>query len=129
MSERFEVTRVLRFESAHFLPSAPADHKCRRMHGHSFRAEVSVAGPLQQQGWVLDFAELDRLLAPLRIELDHHLLNDVPGLENPTSEEIARWTWRRLESHLPPGVSLSKIVVRETCESAVTYRASSATDG
>ena len=124
MSERFDLARKLRFESAHFLPNAPEGHKCRRMHGHSFMAEVWVAGELDETaGWVIDFAELDRHLNPIRQELDHQLLNEVPGLGNPTSEELARWLWRRCEAALPSNVKPTRVVIQETCESAVSYRA------
>jgi len=92
------------------------------MHGHSFVAEVWVTGELNKTtGWVIDFAELDRHLNPIRQELDHQLLNEVPGLDNPTSEELARWLWRRCGAVLPSGIKPTRIVVRETCESAVSY--------
>jgi len=127
MNERFELARQLRFESAHFLPNAPNGHKCRRLHGHSFLAEIWVSGQLDESaGWVMDFADIDHLLGPLREELDHHLLNDVPGLSNPTSEELSRWLWRRSRELLPGHLEVQQVVVRETCEGSVTYRAESA---
>lgn len=123
MSDRLELSHELRFEAAHFLPKAPPGHKCRRLHGHSFRARVRVAGALDsERGWVIDFGALDRLLAPLHEQLDHRLLNDVEGLENPTSEEIARWIWHRLDPLLAPEVALCEVSVEETCGSAVSYR-------
>jgi 6-pyruvoyltetrahydropterin/6-carboxytetrahydropterin synthase len=124
MNERFELSRSLFFESAHFLPHAPEGHKCRRMHGHSFRAEIWIEGPLDKvAGWVIDFADLDASLAPIRKELDHQVLNEVPGLANPTSEELGRWLWDRCGAALPPGIDLTQVVIHETCESAVRYRA------
>lgn len=124
MSERFELARRLRFESAHFLPNAPKGHKCKRLHGHSFVAEIWVSGPLDEDvGWVIDFADIDRLLGPIREELDHRLLNDIPGLDNPTSEELGRWLWTRVHGLLPLHLKVERVIVRETCEASVTYRA------
>jgi 6-pyruvoyltetrahydropterin/6-carboxytetrahydropterin synthase len=93
------------------------------MHGHSFVAEIWVTGPLDEEsGWVLDFGELASSLKPIHERLDHRLLNDVPGLENPTSEELARWLWQRCQKGLPKAVSLARLIIRETCESALSYR-------
>jgi 6-pyruvoyltetrahydropterin/6-carboxytetrahydropterin synthase len=124
MTERFEMLRTMHFEAAHHLPHTPAEHKCHRVHGHSFEAEAAVSGDLiQPEGWIMDFAELSDLLEGIRADLDHRLLNDIPGLENPTSEELARWIWLRLTPHLPDGVLLTRVSVRETCQSAVSYEA------
>ena len=115
-----EIFKVFQVEAAHFLPNVPADHKCRRMHGHSFRIEIHVAGPIQREaGWVMDFADLKRAFQPLYDQLDHRCLNDIEGLENPTSENLARWIWQRLRPDLP---GLSKIVIQETCTSGCVYR-------
>ena len=116
-----ELTREFRFESAHRLPMVPPDHKCFRMHGHSYRIEVQVAGPIDPAtGWLIDFGEIAARVEPiLKAELDHRVLNDVPGLENPTAELLAVWLWRRLESLVP---HLSAITVHETCTSRITYR-------
>ncbi len=123
MSHQFDLSRELRFEAAHFLPQAPEDHKCRRLHGHSFRAEIVVSGPLDaERGWVIDFDALDLLIAPIQEQLDHQLLNEIEGLENPTSEEIGRWIWRRIEPVLPDQVVLVEVSVRETCRSTASYR-------
>ena len=114
-----EIFTELAFESAHRLPNVPADHKCARLHGHSFRAEVHVAGPVgETSGWVMDFADVRAACEPLRLVLDHHYLNDIDGLDNPTSENIARWIWARLQPALP---GLCRVVVRETCTSGCTY--------
>jgi 6-pyruvoyltetrahydropterin/6-carboxytetrahydropterin synthase len=117
-----EVFREFTFEAAHQLPKVPDGHKCARLHGHSFRVEVHVEGEIDPvTGMVIDFAEIKDAFARLHDRLDHHYLNDVEGLDNPTSENIAHWIWDRLVSDLP----LSEIVVRETCTSGVAYRGES----
>jgi len=114
-----EIFKEFTFEAAHLLPDLPEDHKCRRLHGHSFRVGVHVAGPLDQdKGWVMDFAEVKAVYEPVRAELDHTYLNDIEGLENPTSEVIAKWIWERLKPNLP---NLSKIQVWETCNAGCLY--------
>ena len=114
-----EIFKSFTLESAHRLPNVPAGHKCARVHGHSFRVEIHVRGPLHPQlGWVMDFADLKAAFEPLFNQLDHHYLNDVPGLENPTSEHLARWIWQRLQPVLP---QLSAVVVHETCTSGARY--------
>jgi 6-pyruvoyltetrahydropterin/6-carboxytetrahydropterin synthase len=115
-----EIFKIFGFESAHFLPNVSEEHKCRRMHGHSFRVEVHIAGAVNEEtGWVMDFAEVKEHFRPLEEQLDHRLLNDIEGLENPTSENLARWIWHQLKPSLP---SLSKLVVRETCTAGCVYR-------
>ena len=108
-----------RFEAAHRLPRVPAGHKCARLHGHSFKIEVAVRGPVDERtGWLVDYADLEAAWAPLHAELDHNYLNEVPGLENPTSEVIARWIWERLAGRLP---ELERITVYETCDARCEY--------
>jgi len=115
-----DIFKIFTIEAAHRLPNLPEHHKCSRLHGHSIRIEIHVAGPLTaREGWVMDFADLKRAFAPLYEQLDHNYLNDIPGLENPTSENLARWIWARLKPVLP---SLSQVVVRETCTAGCIYR-------
>jgi 6-pyruvoyltetrahydropterin/6-carboxytetrahydropterin synthase len=114
-----EVVKDFRFEAAHSLPHVPEGHKCRRIHGHSFRGEVAVRGELDPRfGWVLDFADLKKAVDPIVAELDHSLLNDLPGLENPTSEVVATWIWNRLAPSIP---NLHRITIEETCTSRCHY--------
>jgi len=108
------------FEAAHRLPNVPEDHKCARLHGHSFLVRVSVDGPVgEKTGWVMDFADLKAAFRPLHDRLDHRYLNEIAGLENPTSEVLAQWIWRELRPTLP---GLAEIEVRETCTSGCIYR-------
>ena len=114
-----EIFKEFGFEAAHRLPTVPEGHKCARLHGHSFRVEVHVRGDLDPRlGWVMDFADLKAAVKPVIAELDHYYLNEIAGLENPTSEVLARWLWARLLPALP---TLTRIVVRETCTSGCTY--------
>jgi 6-pyruvoyltetrahydropterin/6-carboxytetrahydropterin synthase len=109
------------FESAHFLPKVPPGHKCGRIHGHSFKCEIEVTGPVDPvTGWVMDFAGIKADFRPLEEMLDHRFLNeDVPGLDNPTSEVICRWIWERLKPSLP---LLSAVILHETCTARSEYR-------
>lgn len=107
------------FEAAHLLPNVPPGHKCNRLHGHSFKVTIYVEGPLQQPvGWVMDFGDIKTAFAPILERLDHFYLNEIPGLENPTSENLAIWIWNELHPRLP---LLSKILVSETCTSGCEY--------
>lgn len=114
-----QIFKEFGFEAAHRLPNVPAGHKCARLHGHSFRVEVHVAGEVgAESGWVMDFGDLKAAVRPLIERLDHRYLNEIEGLENPTSEVLARWIWDRLRDALP---GLSRVVVRETCTSGCVY--------
>ena len=114
-----DVFRVFQIEAAHRLPNVPEGHKCARIHGHSFRIEVHISGEVgEKTGWVMDFADLKRAFQPLFEQLDHHYLNEIEGLENPTSENLARWIWQKLETDLP---QLSKVIVQETCNAGCIY--------
>jgi 6-pyruvoyltetrahydropterin/6-carboxytetrahydropterin synthase len=115
-----EIHKEFGFEAAHLLPNVPAGHKCSRLHGHSFRVSVHVEGPVgDRSGWVMDFADISAACAPVRDALDHRYLNEVEGLDNPTSEVLARWIWQRLAPSLP---GLCMVEVRETCTSGCRYR-------
>src|SRR6267378_3168143 len=110
---KMELRKTFQFEAAHLLPHLPQSHKCRRLHGHSFRVEVVVAGECDPRlGWLMDYADISDAFKPLLDKLDHFYLNEIPGLENPTSENLAVWIWERLRPALP---LLTEIVVAETC--------------
>jgi 6-pyruvoyltetrahydropterin/6-carboxytetrahydropterin synthase len=114
-----EIYKEFTFEAAHLLPNVPDGHKCKRLHGHSFRVEVHVSGPLHPElGWVVDYADIKAVVRPVLARLDHYYLNDVAGLENPTSEVIAKWLWQQILPGLP---QLCRIVVKETCTSGCVY--------
>jgi len=114
-----ELVKDFRFEAAHFLPNVPEGHKCRRMHGHSFRGEVAVRGKVDPRtGWLVDFADLKRVVDPVVARVDHYLLNEIEGLENPTSENVAAWFWAQLG---PLVANLHRITIEETCTSRIHY--------
>lgn len=115
-----EIFREFTFEAAHQLPHVPEGHKCRRLHGHSYRLVVAVEGEIEpESGWVVDFGEVKQRVAPLVAELDHHNLNEIDGLENPTCEILSRWIWDRLYPVLP---GLASVTARETATSGCVYR-------
>lgn len=117
---KVELRKTFQFEAAHLLPQLPPDHKCRRLHGHSFQAEIVVAGECNAQlGWLIDYADISEAFRPLWEQLDHRYLNEIPGLENPTSENVARWIWDRLKPRLP---LLTEVIVAETCTARCVYR-------
>jgi 6-pyruvoyltetrahydropterin/6-carboxytetrahydropterin synthase len=116
---RVRLVRSFTFEAAHRLPMVPADHKCGRLHGHSFRVELVCEGQVDpQSGWLIDFAEIKATFKPWLQQLDHRYLNDIEGLENPTAENLAHWIWVRLKPELP---SLVQVNVAETCTSRCEY--------
>lgn len=115
-----QIYKEFSFDAAHFLPNVPKGHKCGRLHGHTFHVRVYIEGPVgEQTGWVMDFGDLKAAFKPIYDQLDHYYLNDITGLENPTSENLARWIWQRLKPELD---LLSLIEVRETCTSGCLYR-------
>lgn len=115
-----ELRKTFQFEAAHLLPRLPETHKCRRLHGHSFKAEICIEGPCDPElGWVMDYAEISAAFKPLFQQLDHRYLNEVPGLENPTSENIAVFIWKTLKPVLP---LLKEVAVAETCTARCVYR-------
>src|SRR6266567_7094631 len=109
---RVELRKTFQFEAAHLLPQLPKTHKCRRLHGHSFQVEVAVAGECDAKlGWLIDYAEITEAFKPILEKLDHYYLNEIQGLENPTSENVAIWIWKKLKRRLP---LLTEVVVAET---------------
>lgn len=114
-----EIFNIYHIEAARRLPNLPESHPCSRVHGHSFRIEIHVSGPVDPDtGWVIDFAEMNAAFAPIKEQIDHRYLNDIAGLENPTSERLTQWLWQKLKPALP---GLSKIVVQETQQSGCIY--------
>jgi len=114
------LTKTFSFEAAHDLPTFPADHKCRRLHGHSFRFDLVIEGEVDPAaGYLMDYGDIKRIADPIVKRLDHYYLNEIEGLANPTSENIAKWLWDRIKPVLP---QLSELVVHETCTTACSYR-------
>lgn len=114
-----DIFKEFTFEAAHHLPNTPEGHKCKRLHGHSFRVGIYVSGEVDPvTGWVMDFADVKAAFEPILKRLDHYYLNEIPGLENPTSEVIAKWIWKELKPTLP---LLSKVELRETCTAGCVY--------
>jgi 6-pyruvoyltetrahydropterin/6-carboxytetrahydropterin synthase len=115
-----EIYKQFTFEAAHHLPNVPDGHQCARVHGHSYKCQVHVAGPLVPRlDWIVDYAEIAAAFEPIRARLDHRYLNDIEGLENPTTEVLVRWIWPRLQAQLP---CLCAIVLQETSTSGCIYR-------
>lgn len=106
------------FDAAHFLPLVALDHKCRRLHGHTYKVVVGVEGKADAQGWIMDFADISAIMKPILKQLDHTLLNAVPGLENPTAENIAQWLYDKSKKEL---AAISYIIVQEGVASRVIY--------
>lgn len=115
-----EIFKEFSFEAAHRLPNVPQGHKCARLHGHTFYVRISVEGDAgEDSGWVMDFGDIKASFEPIYQQLDHYYLNDIEGLDNPTSEVLARWIWQHLKPEL---AQLSCIEIRETCTSGCRYR-------
>ena len=115
-----EIYKEVTFEAAHLLPNVPEGHKCRRLHGHSQRVKIIVHGPVQDtSGWVMDFGDIKAAFKPILDQLDHWYLNEIEGLENPTSENVVQWIWEHLKPSLP---QLSQIDISETCTSGCSYK-------
>ncbi len=114
-----KIMQAFTFEAAHRLPRVKETHPCYRLHGHSYRVELRLEGPLDREsGFLIDFFEIEAAFGPLLKQLDHYCLNDVPGLENPTAENIAVWIWERVEGALP---SLAAVRVFETPDCWAEY--------
>ncbi len=117
---RCQLSRDYHFEAAHRLPRVPATHKCSRVHGHSYHVTITLSGSIDSDmGWLVDFADVDRVIDPVIARIDHTLLNEIPGLENPTSELLAVWLWREIQPRLP---GLTEIMLAETPTSRCVYR-------
>jgi len=117
---RCQLSRDYHFEAAHRLPRVPATHKCSRVHGHSYHVTLTLSGSIDSDmGWLIDFSDIDRVVDPVIARIDHTLLNEIPGLENPTSELLAVWLWREIQPRLP---GLTEIMLAETPTSRCVYR-------
>lgn len=111
------IFRQFTFDSAHFLPNVPPEHKCRGMHGHTYKLTIFMTGePDEHLGWVMDFAVVKKIMEPILEQVDHKLLNDIKGLENPTCELLAKWLWDKVKLEIP---ILSKLELYETPKSGV----------
>lgn len=118
-AQHVELCREYRFEAAHRLPMVPPGHRCARLHGHSYKVEISICGPVSEEtGWLIDFYDLDRAVAPIVDALDHQTLNEIAGLENPTCERLCHWIWVRLADKLP---ELRAVTVWETVDARCIY--------
>ena len=117
---KVRLSKQFHFEAAHYLPTFPTEHKCHRLHGHSFRFDVIVEGNVDPaKGYLIDYGDIRKVTDPIVSQLDHYYLNDIEGLSNPTSENLAAWIWNHLKPLLP---DLSAIIVHETCTSSCEYR-------
>ena len=115
-----ELIKEYKFEAAHRLPMVPPGHKCARLHGHSFKFELTLRGTVDERtGWFIDFGEIDDVVNPLLSRIDHHYLNEIEGLENPTSEILVRWMWRELLPVLP---QMTLLTLWETADARCVYR-------
>lgn len=113
------LSKTFHFEAAHDLPTFPDGHKCRRLHGHSFRFDVIVEGDVDPaKGYLIDYGDIKIAVEPIVKRLDHFYLNEIDGLQNPTAENLAKWLWDQVRPHLP---QLSRIILHETCTSACEY--------
>jgi len=117
---KVSLTKSFTFEAAHWLPTFPEGHKCRRLHGHSFRVDVIVAGEVDPaRGYLIDYGDMKAAIEPVQRRLDHYLLNEIPGLENPTAENLSKWVYEHLRGALP---LLEYVRVHETCTTECEYR-------
>ena len=119
-----ELKKIFTFEAAHHLPRVASGHKCSRMHGHSYRVELCLRGRVNPEtGWMVDFAVIDDAWADLHRQFDHHTLNDIAGLDNPTCENLCAFIWDAISKRVP---QLSTVIVWETAESCCSYHGESA---
>lgn len=118
--KQIELQKQFSFDASHCLPNLEDGHKCKRLHGHTFKVIITIRGIVDpQKGWVMDFSEITKLVQPLIDQLDHHYLNEIEDLENPTSENIAIWVWDHLKPDLP---LLHAIQIKESETSTCTYK-------
>lgn len=114
------IFKDFQFEAAHYLPYVNKGHKCSRLHGHSFLVRLKIEGDIHKKnGWIIDYADIKLAFQPIYDQLDHNFLNDIPGLENPTSEILAQWIWNRLKPRLS---ILNTVIIKETCTSGCIYQ-------
>lgn len=114
-----KIFKKFTFDSAHFLPNVPEGHKCKEIHGHTYKLTVFLEGELEKDlNWVSDFAEVKRVIKPVIDRIDHKLLNNIEGLENPTCEQIAIWLWDKIKGDMP---LMSRIELHETPTSGAIY--------
>lgn len=117
---KMEIFKEFNFDAAHRLTGVPEGHKCARLHGHTYYVKLFITGdPDPLTGWVMDFGDVKEAFKPILNQLDHHYLNDIPGLENPTSEILVQWIWEKTKPILP---GLSAIELKETCTSGCIYK-------
>ncbi len=114
-----EIWKRFRFEAAHRLPKTPPEHKCHHLHGHNFVVSMSFKGEVDENGWLIDFSDIEKAWLPIKAVIDHKYLNDVPGLENPTSEVLAIWIWQKM---VPAISCLSAVEVQENDNCGAIYR-------
>lgn len=113
------LSKSFTFEAAHWLPTFPEGHKCRRMHGHSFKVDIIVRGEVpEDQGFLIDYGDIKQAINPIEQQLDHYVLNEIEGLENPTAEQLARWIFDKIQPNLP---MLHCVRIHETCTSTCEY--------
>ncbi|MDH3982258.1 MAG: 6-carboxytetrahydropterin synthase QueD [Kiritimatiellaceae bacterium] len=116
---KMRIYKEFKFDSAHWLPNVPEGHKCANMHGHTYTIEIHVEDELDSHlGWVVDFNDVRRVVEPLIDQLDHKILNEIQGLENPTAEHIALWFWEKTKLDLP---QLVQVVVKENPSNVCIY--------
>ncbi len=111
-----EICKEFRFDAAHHLPLVPDGHKCKRLHGHTYAVEVYLEGPIGEDGMLVDYADIAEAMEPILAQLDHYNLNDIPGLENPTTENLVVWVWERID--LP---YLSRVTIQESSTTSCSY--------